>query len=73
MEKFISPSSAISISLAISLIGGASWLTTIYSEGKENAKKINLVAEKQEKTEEILNRIDRRLSRIEGRLGVRVE
>ena len=60
----------VSLGLVIVIIGGIGWLTSIYWKTESNASELIKYSEKYEKLEIVLQSMDRRLSRIEGKLGV---
>lgn len=65
------------ISLVVSLLGGGGWLTKVHSTVERNAvaiqeMKTELKDQESDKTR-LLREINTRLSRIEGKLGVRTQ
>lgn len=60
----------IPISLVITLIGGVSWLTTLYNETKANAAAISDIYQEQKLYQDKIDRVLVKLSRIEGKLGI---
>lgn len=59
------------LSLIISLGGGIAWFTSLYSLSESNSERIAELTKKQEYYLQFIQTIDRRLSRIEGKLGVK--
>lgn len=62
----------IPLSLIVTLAPAVYWLTTIYSTGAANAAAIMDVKEQRKEDSRILRQINERLSRIEGKLGIRI-
>ena len=62
------------ISLVIVIIGGVVWLTQIYALANSNKTSVVEIKDRQEsvynRLDSNLNSIDRRLSRIEGKLNI---
>ena len=62
----------IPIGLAVLAIGGGTvWLTTIHNKTEVNTRAIAEISAKQESSNDLLKSIDRRLSRIEGKLDIK--
>lgn len=69
--KTLSEKTKVSIGLAVVAIGGgAMWLTTLYWNTAANAKEIVEIKSDQKEFYKVLNSIDKRLSNIEGAVGV---
>ena len=68
--KVFTENTAISLGLAAILAGGIIWLSSMYFETKANGEDIKEIKTNQMRYIEDVERIDARLSRIEGRLGV---
>ncbi len=68
----ITENTLIPISLAVLIIGGASWMTTMYSKGEANAANVQKIDAKYESfaslVVERLSTINERLARIEEKL-----
>lgn len=58
------------ISLVIVLGGGIFWLSTVFAQVRHNGVKINEINNDQKVYLQTVQQIDRRLSNIEGRLGI---
>ena len=69
----ITENTLIPVSLVILLLGGIVWLTSIYAQASQAAEAVKALTFKQEDYNRLIENIDRRLSRIEGKLGVRSE
>lgn len=52
------------------LVGAILWLGSVQTQGASNVKSLEAVVLKQDKYTEVLIQIDKRLTRIEGKLGV---
>lgn len=70
MPSKITESTLIPLSLVITLAGGIFWLTVMHSESQANSRALQALEAKQDKYLETVQKIDRRLANIEGRLGV---
>lgn len=68
--KVFTENTAISLGLAAILAGGIIWLSSMYFETKANGEDIKEIKMGLPKYTENLEKIDIRLSRIEGRLGI---
>lgn len=71
--SYITSKTMVPISLVVSLIGGGGWLTKVHSTVEKNAEKIEELVEERKDSISILRDINKRLSRIEGKLGVTTE
>lgn len=60
-------------SLIVALIGGILWLSNVYATANTTMEKVKTMEARQDKSKDALDRIDRRLSRIEGKLNIQVE
>lgn len=60
--------SFISISLAIVLVTGASWITIVYASGVQNDKAISRLEARQEQYEAQLRQVNEKLATIQGML-----
>lgn len=58
------------ISSVVSLLGGIIWLTMAFAQIKENGNRIADLKKSKDVYNETVQKIDRRLSRIEGRLNI---
>lgn len=67
----INEKTLIPISLAITLMGGVVWVTNIYSKTIENSERISRLEVEQDTFMGLLRSVDQRLSRIEGKLGIK--
>lgn len=67
----ISEDTLLPISLVIVLVGGVFWLSSAYSQISANAADIADIKQERETLTAVVSRIDRRLSRIEGRLKIK--
>ena len=70
MASVITGKTMVPISLVISLLGGGGWLTTVHSTVQQNAKAIEKIEAAKTEEVQLLRRINERLSRIEGKLGI---
>jgi hypothetical protein len=68
--KRISEATALPISLVIVLLGVAAWVSSLKSDTKTNADDIARVEAQEEQYIKVIQRINERLSRIEGKLGI---
>lgn len=66
----ITKNTGISISLAISLLGGVFWLSSIYYQASSNAQDISEIKKSHDMYLQNARDINKRLGRIEGRLGI---
>lgn len=66
----VSEKTLLPLSLVIGIMGGSSWLTTIYVQNKAHAGMIEEIKVRQDAYTQTLQKIDARLSRIEGKLGL---
>jgi len=67
----ISEETLLPISLVIVLVGGVFWLSSAYSQITANAADIADIKDERVELTTVISRIDRRLSRIEGRLKIK--
>jgi hypothetical protein len=72
MQK-ISGETLVPLSLIAVLTGAIFLVATLFSNQKSNAEAIEKIETKQDKYTDIVQKIDTRLGRIEGKLGVRDE
>jgi hypothetical protein len=68
--KEITEKTLIPISLVVVIIGGVAWFTSLYSKAASLETSLDDVKRTQESYIQYMQRIDHRLSRIEGKLGV---
>jgi len=59
------------LSLVITFTAAAVWLTSVFAQVRTNGEKLKEVKENQKRYIDTVQRIDRRLSKIEGRLGIK--
>lgn len=71
--KSIDEKTLIPLGLVISIIGAILWLSSIYFETKSAADEIKSLKEENRELYRVFNTIDKRLSRIEGKLGIHGE
>lgn len=71
MEKVISEKTLIPISLVMTIVTGVSWATNIYSKTVDHQDAIEELEKNQDKLTNIMISIDKRLSRIEWKLGIK--
>jgi hypothetical protein len=64
--KIITENTAVSLSVLAVAVGGIFWITSLYFETHANSEEIKQLKEEIK----VINRIDRRLSRIEYKLGI---
>lgn len=69
----ITENTLLPLSLVFVLIGGIAWLTNLNAQTLENSRNIQELLRKQEEYNTTLARIDRRLSHIEGKMGVQTD
>ena len=69
-SKRITEQTLVPISLVIVILGVAVWVSTIKSDTKANADDIERIEKEQKEYVRTVRRIDERLSRIEGKVGV---
>ena len=62
----ISEKTAVSLGLVIVLAGGIVWLSTVFAQVRHNGEQISELKEHAK----VVESIDRRLSRIEGKLNI---
>ena len=60
-------------SCVVILVGAILWLANVSSAATVNTSKLTTLEQRQEKYKDTLDRVDRRLSRIEGKLGIIIE
>ncbi len=71
-KKFVlSESTVVPLGFVGALLGGVFWLSTMYNQGQANAKAIEELKVGGEEYTKTLQKIDRRLSWIEGAMGKR--
>jgi len=70
MVQAITSKTMVPLSLVISLIGGGGWLTTVHSTVQKNNSDIQDIKAEKKDEMNILRDINKRLSRIEGKLGI---
>lgn len=68
MDKIINGRTLVPLSFIVVLTGGIVWLSQVYSTTAANAKTIEEVKTLNKEYFDILRRIDRRLSKMEGYL-----
>lgn len=68
--KEITEKTLIPISFIAVAAGAIFWLTSLYSEVKANAKELAQITAQQVDYVSTVQMIDRRLSRIEGKIGI---
>lgn len=66
--KKITENTLVPISLLTVIVGGVFWLSSMYSKVEAHAKSMEVVEAKQDKHIEVLQSIDKRLTRIEAKL-----
>ena len=59
------------ISLVVILLGGVFWLSTVFAQVRVNADRLKELREDQKLYLKTVQKIDRRLSNIEGGLGIK--
>lgn len=68
--KAVTEGTFIPVSLVIVFMGGVVWLTTLYAKAEATALALQKLEQKQEQYNQNLEHIIRKLSRIEGKLGI---
>lgn len=68
--KKISEGTLVPLSLVLTIAGGAFWISSVYSMAATNSKEIQMLRDKQDQYYEEIQKVDERLSRIEGKLGI---
>ncbi len=68
--RSITEGTVIPLSLVLVLIGGIFWLSTVYSTANTTMEEVKLLRQKQDDYYDTIEKIDVRLSRIEGKLGI---
>lgn len=61
----------IPLSLVVTFMGAIIWLTTVFAQVRTNGEKLREVKDNQRVYIDTVQQIDRRLSNIEGRLGIK--
>lgn len=59
------------LSLVAAFAGAVMWLTTVFAQVRTNGERLKEVRTNQQTYIETVQQIDRRLSNIEGRLGIK--
>lgn len=58
------------LSLVILIAGGVFWLSSVYSTASTTKDEVTLLRQKQDEYYDAIQKVDERLSRIEGKLGI---
>jgi len=66
----INDKTAVSLSVVAVLISGIVWLSTVFAQVRHNGRDIDELKVKTTRSVEVMESIDRRLSRIEGKLNI---
>jgi len=61
------------LSLVILALGGVFWLSSINSDAKATRADVEILRQKQDEYLGEIRRVDERLSRIEGKLGIHLD
>lgn len=69
--KKITEETVVPLGLVIAAVGGVIWLTTILTNSEANTGEIKDLKERQDRYLELVQKIDQRLSRIEGKMGIK--
>lgn len=68
--RAITESTLLPLSLVVMLSGGIMWLTTIHNKTQDLEKSMDRIEIKQDQYNNSLSEVLRKLSRIEGKLGI---
>lgn len=70
MPSVLNEKTLIPISMVVAFTGAIMWLSTVFAQVKTNGEKLKELKQNQKVYIDTVQRIDRRLSNIEGRLQI---